>query len=103
MFCDLQPSKLLLDGEGGIKYSDFSLARVEGENLDELLSMFVPGSDDEEAAGDDTKTDDSSSKPKTSTKVGLIYGTKGHSFIIRMCSLFLLSDDRVHRITWRRR
>lgn len=48
VFCDLRPSKLLLDGSGTIKFSDFSLSRIEGENLEELLGMFGDGTGDEE-------------------------------------------------------
>ncbi|XP_071943031.1 serine/threonine-protein kinase ULK4-like [Antedon mediterranea] len=39
LFCDLQPSKILLDGPGVLKYDDFSLSKVEGENLDDLFEL----------------------------------------------------------------
>uniref|UniRef100_UPI00398E3640 serine/threonine-protein kinase ULK4 isoform X2 n=1 Tax=Pristiophorus japonicus TaxID=55135 RepID=UPI00398E3640 len=40
IFCDLNPAKILLDGPGTLKYSNFSLAKAEGENLDEFFSMI---------------------------------------------------------------
>lgn len=69
VFCDLRPSKLLLDGEGGIKYSDFSLARVEGESLEELLSMFEQQTTEDGREDCDSNTDSSSNKNKTYNKV----------------------------------
>ena len=39
--------QLLIDGPGVLKFSDFELARAEGENLDELFDTFV-----ESAEGD---------------------------------------------------
>ncbi|XP_067934855.1 serine/threonine-protein kinase ULK4-like [Watersipora subatra] len=66
LFCDLRPSKLLLDGSGIIKFSDFSLARIEGENLDELLGMFGEQSGEEEADYD--STGDQGPKSKGSNK-----------------------------------
>lgn len=70
VFCDLRPSKLLLDGEGGIKYSDFSLARVEGENLEELLLMFEQQTNADEANEDyDSAAESTSTKNKTFNKV----------------------------------
>lgn len=41
LFCDLRPSKILLDGPGILKYADFGLAKVEGENLEELFQKFA--------------------------------------------------------------
>ncbi|XP_074642606.1 serine/threonine-protein kinase ULK4-like [Tubulanus polymorphus] len=53
IFSDLRPSKILLDGPGVLKFSDFELARAEGENLEELFATFVETSED---------TDDSDKK-----------------------------------------
>ncbi|XP_078395721.1 serine/threonine-protein kinase ULK4 [Cetorhinus maximus] len=40
IFCDLNPAKILLDGPGTLKYSNFSFAKAEGENLDEFFSLI---------------------------------------------------------------
>ncbi|XP_059508122.1 serine/threonine-protein kinase ULK4 isoform X2 [Stegostoma tigrinum] len=45
IFCDLNPAKILLDGSGTLKYSNFSLAKAEGENLEEFFSL-ISGEDD---------------------------------------------------------
>ncbi|XP_078620441.1 serine/threonine-protein kinase ULK4-like isoform X1 [Branchiostoma floridae x Branchiostoma japonicum] len=37
LFCDLNPRKILLDGPGVLKLSNFSLARVEEEDLEEFF------------------------------------------------------------------
>lgn len=47
VYCDLKPSKLLLDGPGHVKLSDFALARVEGE--DNIFDMAVDDGDDDDA------------------------------------------------------
>ncbi|XP_025099125.1 serine/threonine-protein kinase ULK4-like isoform X3 [Pomacea canaliculata] len=41
LFHDLQPSKILMDSSGVLKYADFGLAKVEGENLEELFYKFA--------------------------------------------------------------
>ena len=33
--------QILLDGPGILKYADFGLAKVEGENLEELFQKFA--------------------------------------------------------------
>ncbi|XP_069504376.1 serine/threonine-protein kinase ULK4 [Ambystoma mexicanum] len=48
IFCELTPGKILLDGPGTLKFNNFSLARAEGENLEEFFALV--GS--EESAGD---------------------------------------------------
>ncbi|XP_013396898.1 serine/threonine-protein kinase ULK4 [Lingula anatina] len=41
IFADLRPAKILLDGPGVLKYGDFSLTRLEGENLEEMFIHFA--------------------------------------------------------------
>lgn len=48
LFCDLRPSKILLDGSGILKYADFGLSKVEGENLEELFEKFTEAGGGEE-------------------------------------------------------
>ncbi|XP_071163636.1 serine/threonine-protein kinase ULK4-like isoform X2 [Mytilus edulis] len=48
LFCDLRPSKILLDGSGILKYADFGLSKVEGENLEELFEKFSEAGGGEE-------------------------------------------------------
>ncbi|KAA0199367.1 Serine/threonine-protein kinase ULK4 [Fasciolopsis buskii] len=40
VFNDTNPSRFLLDGHGNVKLFDFSLAHLENESLDEVLSRF---------------------------------------------------------------
>nr|XP_033786342.1 serine/threonine-protein kinase ULK4 isoform X2 [Geotrypetes seraphini] len=39
IFCELTPAKILLDGPGTLKFSNFSLAKAEGENLEEFFAL----------------------------------------------------------------
>ncbi|XP_059246709.1 serine/threonine-protein kinase ULK4 isoform X3 [Mustela nigripes] len=48
LFCDLSPGKILLEGPGTLKFSNFCLAKVEGENLDEFFALVAA----EEGGGD---------------------------------------------------
>ncbi|XP_007505118.1 serine/threonine-protein kinase ULK4 [Monodelphis domestica] len=48
LFCDLSPGKILLEGPGTLKFSNFSLAKAEGENLEEFFALVAS----EEGAGD---------------------------------------------------
>ncbi|XP_073915207.1 serine/threonine-protein kinase ULK4 isoform X3 [Castor canadensis] len=48
LFCDLSPGKILLEGPGTLKFSNFCLAKVEGENLEEFFAMVAA----EEGGGD---------------------------------------------------
>ncbi|KAK6166744.1 hypothetical protein SNE40_023371 [Patella caerulea] len=45
IFNDLQPSKVLLDTTGALKYGDFGLSKGEGENLEELFHGFADAGD----------------------------------------------------------
>ncbi|XP_009570076.2 serine/threonine-protein kinase ULK4 [Cuculus canorus] len=40
IFCDLTPGKILLEGTGTWKFSNFCLAKVEGENLEEFFALL---------------------------------------------------------------
>ncbi|XP_072009526.1 serine/threonine-protein kinase ULK4 isoform X2 [Engystomops pustulosus] len=40
LFCDLTPRKILLDGPGTLKLTNFSFSKAEGENLEEFFSMI---------------------------------------------------------------
>ncbi|XP_048367754.1 serine/threonine-protein kinase ULK4 isoform X2 [Sphaerodactylus townsendi] len=48
LFCDLTPGKILLEGPGTLKFSNFCLAKAEGENLEEFFALIGT----EEGAGD---------------------------------------------------
>ncbi|XP_006893129.1 PREDICTED: serine/threonine-protein kinase ULK4 [Elephantulus edwardii] len=47
LFCDISPGKILLEGPGTLKFSNFCLAKVEGENLEEFFALVA-----EEGSGD---------------------------------------------------
>uniref|UniRef100_A0A8K9Y0C0 Unc-51 like kinase 4 n=1 Tax=Oncorhynchus mykiss TaxID=8022 RepID=A0A8K9Y0C0_ONCMY len=49
VFSDLTPSKILLDGPGTLKYSNFCLSKAEGENLEEFFALVTA---DETGGGD---------------------------------------------------
>uniref|UniRef100_A0A8C3Q0T6 Unc-51 like kinase 4 n=1 Tax=Chrysolophus pictus TaxID=9089 RepID=A0A8C3Q0T6_CHRPC len=48
IFCELTPGKILLEGPGTLKFSNFCLAKADGENLEEFFALV--GS--EETGGD---------------------------------------------------
>lgn len=48
LFCDLTPGKILLEGPGTLKFSNFCLAKVEGESLEEFFALVAA----EEGGGD---------------------------------------------------
>ncbi|XP_040288838.1 serine/threonine-protein kinase ULK4 isoform X2 [Bufo bufo] len=39
LFCDLTPRKILLDGPGTLKLTNFSFSKADGENLEEFFAM----------------------------------------------------------------
>ncbi|XP_062847526.1 serine/threonine-protein kinase ULK4 isoform X2 [Trichomycterus rosablanca] len=41
VFSDLTPAKILLDGPGTLKYSNFCLAKAQGENLEEFFTLVM--------------------------------------------------------------
>ena len=46
---------MLLDGPGILKYSDFGLSKVEGENLEDLFQKFADAGETFEATLDEYK------------------------------------------------
>ncbi|KAM4688360.1 serine/threonine-protein kinase ULK4 [Discoglossus pictus] len=40
LFCDLTPRKILLDGSGKLKITNFSYSKAEGESLEEFFAML---------------------------------------------------------------
>ncbi|XP_032120185.1 serine/threonine-protein kinase ULK4 isoform X5 [Sapajus apella] len=48
LFCDISPEKILLEGPGTLKFSNFGLAKVQGENLEEFFALVAA----EEGGGD---------------------------------------------------
>ena len=61
--------QILLDGPGILKYSDFGLSKVEGENLEDLFQKF---SDAAETWGTDANLDDSK-RSRTAGRFTLIF------------------------------
>ncbi|XP_068092417.1 serine/threonine-protein kinase ULK4 isoform X2 [Hyperolius riggenbachi] len=53
LFCDLNPRKILLDGPGTLKITNFSFSKADGENLEEFFSM-VGSEENSGDAGDST-------------------------------------------------
>ncbi|XP_017396450.1 serine/threonine-protein kinase ULK4 isoform X7 [Cebus imitator] len=41
LFCDISPEKILLEGPGTLKFSNFGLAKVQGENLEEFFALVA--------------------------------------------------------------
>ncbi|XP_012885695.1 PREDICTED: serine/threonine-protein kinase ULK4 [Dipodomys ordii] len=41
VFCDISPGKILLEGPGTLKFSNFCLAKVEGENLEDFFALVA--------------------------------------------------------------
>ncbi|XP_067857918.1 serine/threonine-protein kinase ULK4 [Heptranchias perlo] len=66
IFCDLNPAKILLDGPGTLKYSNFSLAKAEGENLDEFFSL-IGAEDDVGESNEGTQRRNSKSRARGSS------------------------------------
>ncbi|XP_051468770.1 serine/threonine-protein kinase ULK4 isoform X2 [Apus apus] len=53
IFCELTPGKILLEGPGTLKFNNFCLAKVEGENLEEVFA-FVPSEESKEDISEST-------------------------------------------------
>uniref|UniRef100_A0A8C7J1K9 Unc-51 like kinase 4 n=1 Tax=Oncorhynchus kisutch TaxID=8019 RepID=A0A8C7J1K9_ONCKI len=69
VFSDLTPSKILLDGPGTLKYSNFCLSKAEGENLEEFFALVTA----EETGGGDGKENTSRRNIKSRIQGSPIY------------------------------
>ncbi|XP_072139891.1 serine/threonine-protein kinase ULK4 isoform X2 [Mobula birostris] len=67
VFGDLNPAKILVDGPGTLKYSNFSLAKAEGENLEEFFALI--GTDDDVSESNE----EAQKKPKSRTQGSTLY------------------------------
>ncbi|KAK1795135.1 hypothetical protein P4O66_010317 [Electrophorus voltai] len=68
VFSDLTPSKVLLDGPGTLKYSNFCLAKAQGENLEEFFALVMS-----EEGGDSKESSTSRKYIKNRTQGSLLY------------------------------
>ena len=62
LYCDLRPSRIMLDGAGILKLSDFALARVEGEN--DYFDALHDGGDPDFDEGNITEKDSETERTK---------------------------------------
>lgn len=68
--------QILLDGPGMLKFDDFSLSRVEGEDLNELFESTVGEDDGSSQDSADQGTNGDGSKPRTLGEKRLFYSFK---------------------------
>ncbi|XP_058411633.1 serine/threonine-protein kinase ULK4 isoform X5 [Diceros bicornis minor] len=68
LFCDISPGKILLEGPGTLKFSNFCLAKVEGENLEEFFALVAA-----EEGGGDSGENVMKKNMKSRVKGSLIY------------------------------
>uniref|UniRef100_A0A6I8PK98 Unc-51 like kinase 4 n=1 Tax=Ornithorhynchus anatinus TaxID=9258 RepID=A0A6I8PK98_ORNAN len=66
LLCDISPGKILLEGPGALKFSNFCLARAEGENLEEFFALITT-----EEGGGDCSENTSQKNPKNKIKVSV--------------------------------
>ena len=64
LYCDLKPSRIMLDGAGVLKFSNFALARVEGED-DFYDGLQEEQNSDEKRRREGSKRRREGSKPGT--------------------------------------
>lgn len=81
LFCDLSPGKILLEGPGTLKFSNFCLAKVAGESLEEFFALVAA-----EEGGGDSGENALKKSMKTRVRGSLIYAApeivKGTEFSI---------------------
>ncbi|GAB1294830.1 Serine/threonine-protein kinase ULK4 [Apodemus speciosus] len=81
LFCDLSPGKILLEGPGTLKLSNFCLAKVEGESLEEFFALVAA-----EEGGGDSGENTLKKSMKTRVRGSLIYAApeivKGTEFSV---------------------
>lgn len=66
IFSDIKPSKILFNGPGDLKFADFGLSRVEGENLEQLLESYADGGEGFESSDcENSSKTERSDVPKT--------------------------------------
>ncbi|ELK10107.1 Serine/threonine-protein kinase ULK4 [Pteropus alecto] len=68
LFCDISPGKILLEGPGTLKFSNFCLAKAEGENLEEFFALVAA-----EEGGGDSGENVSKKNTKSRVKGSLTY------------------------------
>ncbi|XP_039693331.1 serine/threonine-protein kinase ULK4 isoform X9 [Pteropus medius] len=68
LFCDVSPGKILLEGPGTLKFSNFCLAKAEGENLEEFFALVAA-----EEGGGDSGENVSKKNTKSRVKGSLTY------------------------------
>ncbi|XP_016018769.2 serine/threonine-protein kinase ULK4 isoform X3 [Rousettus aegyptiacus] len=68
LFCDISPGKILLEGPGTLKFSNFCLAKAEGENLEEFFALVAA-----EEGGGDNGENVSKKNTKSRVKGSLTY------------------------------
>uniref|UniRef100_A0A6I8P4A9 Unc-51 like kinase 4 n=1 Tax=Ornithorhynchus anatinus TaxID=9258 RepID=A0A6I8P4A9_ORNAN len=68
LLCDISPGKILLEGPGALKFSNFCLARAEGENLEEFFALITT-----EEGGGDCSENTSQKNPKNKIKGVSVY------------------------------
>ncbi|KAF6101585.1 unc-51 like kinase 4 [Phyllostomus discolor] len=68
LFCDLSPAKILLEGPGTLKFSNFCLAKVDGENLEEFFALMAA-----EEGGGDSGENTLKKSMKSRVKGSLVY------------------------------
>ncbi|XP_069873593.1 serine/threonine-protein kinase ULK4 isoform X2 [Dipodomys merriami] len=69
VFCDISPGKILLEGPGTLKFSNFCLAKVEGENLEDFFALVAA----EDGGSGDSRENTLKRNMKARVKGSLMY------------------------------